>query len=63
VRSAAGLIQFPCGTAAIARFFPAQVSLACSADPRWRSHGFQRHLGWKATGGSDEAGNQILGLA
>ena len=40
-----------------------RLFLACSADPRSRSHGFYRHLGWKATGEIDEAGDEILELA
>lgn len=40
-----------------------RLFLACSADPRSRSYGFYRHLGWKATGEIDEAGDQILELA
>ncbi|MDF3848516.1 GNAT family N-acetyltransferase [Achromobacter denitrificans] len=34
--------------------------LACSADPRSRSHGFYRHLGWQSTGQFDEAGDEVL---
>lgn len=40
----------------------ARMFLACSADPRSRSHGFYRHLGWHATGEVDEAGDEILEL-
>ncbi|CAK7043438.1 MAG: hypothetical protein DESF_01815 [Desulfovibrio sp.] len=39
----------------IKRFF-----LACSSDPRVRSHGFYRHLGWQETGQRDEHGDDIL---
>lgn len=40
----------------------ARLFLACSADPRSRSHGFYRHLGWRPTGEVDEAGDEILEL-
>ncbi|WP_295517713.1 GNAT family N-acetyltransferase [uncultured Stenotrophomonas sp.] len=39
-----------------------RLFLACSADPRSRSHGFYRHLGWRPTGEVDEAGDEILEL-
>lgn len=39
-----------------------RLFLACSADPRSRSHGFYRHLGWVPTGETDEAGDEILEL-
>lgn len=39
-----------------------RLFLACSADPRSRSHGFYRRLGWRPTGGVDEAGDEILEL-
>lgn len=39
-----------------------RLFLACSADPRSRSYGFYRHLGWRATGEVDEAGDEILEL-
>ena len=41
----------------------ARLFLACSADPRSRSHGFYRHLGWRPTGEVDEAGDEILELS
>ncbi|PTT42300.1 GNAT family N-acetyltransferase, partial [Stenotrophomonas sp. HMWF022] len=40
-----------------------RLFLACSADPHSRSYGFYRHLGWKATGEIDEAGDEILALS
>ncbi|MNN87715.1 Acetyltransferase (GNAT) family protein [compost metagenome] len=40
-----------------------RLFLACSADPRSRSYGFYRHLGWQATGEVDEAGDEILELS
>ncbi|KOQ71134.1 GNAT family N-acetyltransferase [Stenotrophomonas maltophilia] len=39
-----------------------RLFLACSADPRSRSHGFYRHLGWCPTGEIDETGDEILEL-
>lgn len=39
-----------------------RLFLACSADPRSRSHGFYRRLGWRPTGAIDEAGDEILEL-
>ncbi|KAF1055404.1 MAG: hypothetical protein GAK43_00197 [Stenotrophomonas maltophilia] len=39
-----------------------RLFLACSADPRSRSYGFYRHLGWRPTGGIDDAGDEILEL-
>ena len=39
-----------------------RLFLACSADPRSRSYGFYRNLGWRATGEVDEAGDEILEL-
>lgn len=39
-----------------------RLFLACSADPRSRSYGFYRHLGWRPTGEVDEAGDEILEL-
>jgi GNAT superfamily N-acetyltransferase len=40
-----------------------RLFLACSADPRSRSHGFYRRLGWRPTGELDDAGDEILELA
>jgi N-acetylglutamate synthase-like GNAT family acetyltransferase len=37
-----------------------RLFLGCSADPKVRSHGFYRHLGWRSTGGFDEAGDEVL---
>ncbi|WP_295570430.1 GNAT family N-acetyltransferase [uncultured Stenotrophomonas sp.] len=39
-----------------------RLFLACSADPRSRSHGFYRRLGWRPTGELDDAGDEILQL-
>ncbi|MBA0360537.1 GNAT family N-acetyltransferase [Stenotrophomonas maltophilia] len=39
-----------------------RLFLACSADPRSRSHGFYRRLGWRPTGQIDDAGDEILEL-
>jgi GNAT superfamily N-acetyltransferase len=40
----------------------ARLFLGCSADPATRSHGFYRHLGWRAAGGVDAAGDEVLEL-
>jgi GNAT superfamily N-acetyltransferase len=37
-----------------------RLFLGCSADPRKRSHGFYRHLGWRATGQRDAANDEVL---
>lgn len=37
-----------------------RLFLACSSDPAVRSHGFYRHLGWRATGETDDTGDEIL---
>ena len=37
-----------------------RLFLGCSADPEVRSYGFYRHLGWRSTGGFDEAGDEVL---
>ncbi|MFA1684396.1 GNAT family N-acetyltransferase [Achromobacter dolens] len=37
-----------------------RLFLSCAADPRVRSHGFYRHLGWTATGEIDAAGDEVL---
>jgi len=39
-----------------------RMFLGCSADPRSRSHGFYRHLGWVSTGTFDRAGDEVLEL-
>lgn len=39
-----------------------KLFLGCSANPRSRSYGFYRHLGWRATGKRDAAGDDILEL-
>ncbi len=39
-----------------------RLFLGCSPDPRVRSHGFYRHLGWKVTGEIDGHGDEILAL-
>ena len=39
-----------------------RLFLGCSADPRVRSHGFYRHLGWRSTGTVDAAGDEVLEL-
>lgn len=39
-----------------------RLFLGCSADPRVRSHGFYRHLGWRSTGAVDERQDEVLAL-
>lgn len=39
-----------------------RLYLGCSADPRTRSHGFYRHLGWRSTGSTDSNGDEVLEL-
>lgn len=38
----------------------ARLFLGCSTDPRVRSYGFYRHLGWKSTGTFDAHGDELL---
>lgn len=40
----------------------ARLFLGCSSDPRSRSHGFYRHLGWRSTGTIDANGDEVLEL-
>ena len=37
-----------------------RLFLGCSPDPRSRSYGFYRHLGWRSTGTYDQYGDEIL---
>ena len=37
-----------------------RLFLGCSSDPKTRSHGFYRHLGWRSTGILDARGDEIL---
>ena len=37
-----------------------RLFLGCSADPKVRSYGFYRHLGWTSTGTIDAAGDEVL---
>lgn len=37
-----------------------RLFLGCSADPKSRSYGFYRHLGWRSTGEFDARGDEIL---
>jgi GNAT superfamily N-acetyltransferase len=39
-----------------------RLYLGCSSDPRARSHGFYRRLGWQSTGVADERGDEVLEL-
>lgn len=40
-----------------------RLFLGCSADPRSRSYGFYRHLGWRSTASFDKHGDEILEYA
>jgi len=37
-----------------------RLFLGCSPDPKSRSHGFYRHLGWRSTETFDQYGDEIL---
>jgi ribosomal protein S18 acetylase RimI-like enzyme len=37
-----------------------RLFLGCSADPKSRSYGFYRNLGWRSTGQIDKHGDEIL---
>lgn len=37
-----------------------RLFLGCSADPKHRSYGFYRHLGWRSTGSFDQHNDEIL---
>ena len=50
-----GLVVAQLAAAGHARLF-----LGCSPDPRTRSHGFYRHLGWTPTGRFDSRGDELL---
>lgn len=39
-----------------------RLFLGCSANPRTRSYGFYRHLGWRSTGTFDDAHDEVLEL-
>ncbi|WP_460456256.1 GNAT family N-acetyltransferase [Arenimonas alkanexedens] len=39
-----------------------RLFLGCAADPKLRSHGFYRHLGWRPTGERDALGDEVLEL-
>lgn len=38
----------------------ARLFLSCSSNPRVRSYGFYRHLGWRPTGEIDAANDEVL---
>jgi len=44
----------------LAKLGHARLFLGCSPDPRSRSYGFYRHLGWRSTGTYDQYGDEIL---
>ncbi len=37
-----------------------RLFLGCSSDPKTRSYGFYRHLGWRSTGSFDAANDEVL---
>lgn len=37
-----------------------KLFLGCSSDPKARSYGFYRHLGWSPTGAFDASGDELL---
>jgi N-acetylglutamate synthase-like GNAT family acetyltransferase len=37
-----------------------RLFLGCSSDPKSRSYGFYRHLGWRSTGKTDQHDDEIL---
>lgn len=37
-----------------------KLFLGCSSDPKVRSYGFYRHLGWSSTGAFDASGDELL---
>jgi len=39
-----------------------RLFLGCSADPKVRSYGFYRHLGWTSTGAIDQRNDEVLEL-
>jgi L-amino acid N-acyltransferase YncA len=39
-----------------------RLFLGCSSDPKVRSYGFYRHLGWKSTGTFDANNDEVLEL-
>jgi GNAT superfamily N-acetyltransferase len=39
-----------------------RLFLGCSSDPKVRSYGFYRHLGWKSTGSFDANDDEVLEL-
>lgn len=39
-----------------------RLFLGCNPDPRVRSHGFYRHLGWRGSGELDAHGDEVLWL-
>jgi GNAT superfamily N-acetyltransferase len=50
-----GMMVRQLATAGFQRLF-----LGCSADPKVRSYGFYRHLGWRSTGACDRNGDEVL---
>ena len=50
-----GLVVQQLGAAGHKRLF-----LSCSADPKTRSYGFYRHMGWSSTGTIDRFNDEVL---
>ena len=46
----------------LAEFGFRKLFLGCSSDPKVRSYGFYRHLGWKSTGTFDANQDEVLEL-
>lgn len=44
----------------LAKLGHTRLFLSCSPDPKSRSYGFYRHLGWRSTRTFDERGDEIL---
>lgn len=47
-------------TRELAELGHSRLFLGCSPDPKSRSYGFYRHLGWRSTGTFDQYGDEIL---
>ena len=47
----------------LAKMGHTRLFLGCSPDPKSRSFGFYRHLGWRSTGTFDQYGDEILEIS
>lgn len=47
----------------LAKMGHTRLFLGCSPDPKSRSYGFYRHLGWRSTGTFDQYGDEILEIS